>query len=131
MKIGFIGLGNMGTAMAANLLEAGHQVTVYNRTEAKAEALIRKGARLARTIAGACDGSAIFTMLADDKAVEAVVLGDGGVIESLPARGIHISSSTISVALAERLETAHGRAVQRFVAAPVFGRPGGAAGGGP
>ena len=129
MKIGFIGLGQMGAAMAANLLKADHQVTVYNRTRTKAEPLMREGARVAVTIAEACGGDAVFTMLANDDAVEAVVLGKGGIVESLPASAIHVSSSTISIALAERLEAAHGCAGQRFVAAPVFGRPDAAAAG--
>lgn len=129
MQVGFIGLGNMGAAMAANLLKAGHQVTVYNRTRAKAEPLMREGAQVAATIAEACRGDAVFTMLANDAAVEAIVFGQGGIAESLPVGAIHISSSTISVALAARLEAAHGGAGQRLVAAPVFGRPDAAAAG--
>ena len=113
----------MGAGMAANLLKARHELTVYNRTRAKAAALVALGAREGATIAEAADGDAVFTMLADDRAVESVVFGAGGIIESLPAGAIHISSSTISVALAERLAEAHAQAGQHFVAAPVFGRP--------
>src|SRR6266853_837632 len=123
MKVGFIGLGRMGAGMAGNLLTAGHAVTVYNRTRAKAEALVRRGAKEAATIADACRGDAVFTMLANDEAVEAVVFGEHGILENLPAGGIHISSSTISVGLAERLAAAHAGVGQGFVAAPVFGRP--------
>jgi 3-hydroxyisobutyrate dehydrogenase-like beta-hydroxyacid dehydrogenase len=123
MKIGFIGLGQMGTGMATNLLKAGHDVTVYNRTRAKAEGLVSAGAKVAATIADTCRGDAVFTMLANDDVVEAVVFGANGVLESLPAGAIHISSSTISVALAERLAAAHSGAGQGFIAAPVFGRP--------
>ncbi len=123
MKVGFIGLGHMGAGMAGNLLKAGHEVTVYNRTRAKAEALVRRGATEAATIADACRGDAVFTMLANDDAVEAMVFGEHGILESLPAAAIHISSSTISVGLAERLAAAHAGAGQGFVAAPVFGRP--------
>jgi len=123
MKVGFIGLGQMGAAMAANLLKAGHEVTVYNRTPAKAATLAREGAEEAVTIADACRGDAVFTMLANDNVVEAVVFGEDGILESLPASAIHISSSTISVGLAERLTTAHAGVKQGFVAAPVFGRP--------
>src|SRR5260370_22745441 len=90
MKVGFIGLGNMGAGMAANLLKAGHEVTVYNRTRAKAEALVRGGAKEAATIADACQGDAVFTMLANDNVVEIVVFGEGGILESLPAGAIHI-----------------------------------------
>jgi 3-hydroxyisobutyrate dehydrogenase-like beta-hydroxyacid dehydrogenase len=123
MQVGFIGLGQMGVAMAANLLRAGHELTVYNRTRAKAEALASKGAKVADRIAGACRGEAVFTMLADDDAVEAVVYGDGGVLANLKKDAIHVSSSTISVALSKRLAADHANAGQRYVAAPVLGRP--------
>jgi len=123
MKVGFIGLGHMGAGMAANLLKAGHDVTVYNRTRTKVEALVAQGAKAAGSVADACSGDAVITMLANDDAVESVVFNDGGIIDSLLAAAIHISSSTISVALSERLEAAHAKAGQRFVAAPVFGRP--------
>jgi 3-hydroxyisobutyrate dehydrogenase-like beta-hydroxyacid dehydrogenase len=113
----------MGSGMAASLLKAGHEVIVYNRTGAKAEPLIAQGARAVASIADACRESAVITMLANDNAVEGVVLGKGGIIDSLPKGGIHISSSTISVALSEALAKAHAKAGQRFVAAPVFGRP--------
>jgi 3-hydroxyisobutyrate dehydrogenase-like beta-hydroxyacid dehydrogenase len=128
MKVGFIGLGNMGLGMASNLLKVGHEVTAYNRTPAKAQPLIAQGARLATTIADACRGDAVFTMLADDSALESVVFGgakedDQGILAALPKNAIHISSSTISVALSEKLSSAHAAAGQRFVSAPVFGRP--------
>jgi 3-hydroxyisobutyrate dehydrogenase-like beta-hydroxyacid dehydrogenase len=129
MKVGIIGLGRMGVGMAANLLKAGHAVTVYNRTPAKAEALVAEGAKAAAGVADACRGDAVITMLANDEAVEGVVIGDGGVIASLAAGTIHVSSSTISVALAERLAAAHAKAGQRYIAAPVFGRPNMAAAG--
>ncbi|WP_267554760.1 NAD(P)-dependent oxidoreductase [Rhizobium rhizogenes] len=123
MKVGFIGLGQMGSAMAANLLKAGHEVTVYNRSRDKAEALAGEGAKVAATVADACGGDAVFTMLAHDDALSAVVHGDGGVLASLGKGAAHISASTISVALSERLTRDHAAAGQRFVAAPVFGRP--------
>jgi 3-hydroxyisobutyrate dehydrogenase-like beta-hydroxyacid dehydrogenase len=123
MKVGFIGLGHMGAGMAANLLKAGHDVTVYNRTRTKVEALVAQGAKAAAGVLDACRGDAVITMLANDDAVERVVFGDGGIIGSLPAGAPHISSSTISVTLSEKLEAAHAKAGQQFVAAPVFGRP--------
>src|SRR4051812_42030396 len=123
MRIGFIGLGHMGAGMASSLFKAGHEVTVYNRSRAKAEALAGAGAIVADTIAQACTGEAVFTMLANDQAVEEIVFGDGGILASLPKGAIHISSSTISVDLAARLEAAHSNAGQRFVSAPVLGRP--------
>jgi 3-hydroxyisobutyrate dehydrogenase-like beta-hydroxyacid dehydrogenase len=123
MKVGFIGLGNMGSAMASSLLKAGHEVTVYNRTAAKAQPLLDQGANSATRIADACHGDVVITMLADDAAVESTVFGDGGVLQSLRKGAIHISSSTISVALSERLTDAHTKSGQRFASAPVFGRP--------
>jgi 3-hydroxyisobutyrate dehydrogenase-like beta-hydroxyacid dehydrogenase len=123
VKVGFIGLGHMGAGMAASLLKAGHEVTVYNRTPAKAEALVARGAKVASSVADACRGGAVVTMLADDRALEEVVFGDGGLLASLPAGGLHISSSTISVDLAERLAAAHAAKGLRFISAPVFGRP--------
>jgi 3-hydroxyisobutyrate dehydrogenase-like beta-hydroxyacid dehydrogenase len=119
----------MGAGMAANLLKAGHDVTVYNRTRSKVEALVALGARAAASVSNACRGDAVLTMLADDGAVESVVFSRSGIIDSLPAGAIHISSSTISVALSERLEAAHAKAGQLFVAAPVIGRPDAAAAG--
>jgi 3-hydroxyisobutyrate dehydrogenase-like beta-hydroxyacid dehydrogenase len=123
MKVGFIGLGHMGAGMAANLVAAGHEVTVYNRTPSKVQALVARGAHAAGRVADACRGDAVVTMLADDAAVEGVVFGYEGVLASLGKSAIHVSMSTISVALSERLAAAHTNAGQRFVAAPVFGRP--------
>jgi 3-hydroxyisobutyrate dehydrogenase-like beta-hydroxyacid dehydrogenase len=127
MKVGFIGLGHMGTAMAGRLLEAGHEVTVYNRTPARAQGLIDRGAKPAAQVADACRGDAVISMLADDDAVEDVFFGQRGVLESLGKNTIHVSMSTISVGLCERLAGAHTTAGHRFVAAPVFGRPDAAA----
>jgi 3-hydroxyisobutyrate dehydrogenase-like beta-hydroxyacid dehydrogenase len=123
MDIGFIGLGNMGSGMASNLLAAGHRVTAYNRSQDKVDALAEHGAHPARTVAEACGGEAVVSMLANDAAVEAVTFGADGILASLATGAVHVSSSTISVALAERLAAAHAEAGQRFVAAPVFGRP--------
>lgn len=123
MKIGFIGLGNMGSAMAANLLTAGHEVTVYNRSPDKVTALTARGAVPAASVADACHGDVVVTMLSNDAAVEAVTFGDNGILAHLPTGAVHVSSSTVSVALADRLTAAHADAGQGFVAAPVFGRP--------
>jgi 3-hydroxyisobutyrate dehydrogenase-like beta-hydroxyacid dehydrogenase len=123
MNVGFIGLGNMGTGMATSLLEAGHEVTVFNRTASRMQALVGHGAHAAATVADACRGDAVVTMLADDAAVESIVFGPQGVIDALGRGAIHVSASTIGVALSERLATEHAVAQQRFVAAPVFGRP--------
>jgi len=127
MKVGFVGLGQMGAAMAANLVKAGHDVTVYNRTASKAESLVAHGAKRAARLSEACKGEAVVTMLADDHALEEAAFGDGGIVRSLGNGALHISASTISVGLAERLSAAHESAGQRFASAPVFGRPDAAA----
>jgi 3-hydroxyisobutyrate dehydrogenase-like beta-hydroxyacid dehydrogenase len=126
MKLGFVGLGNMGSAMAANLLGP-HALIVHNRTLAKTEPLVKKGAPRADTPGAAAGGEAVITMLADDAAVEAAVFGPDGILKALAPGAIHISMSTISLALAERLAEAHAKADQGFVSAPVFGRPDAAA----
>ena len=123
MKIGFIGLGRMGAAMAANLVKAGHEVSVFNRSPGKSRPLVELGAHEAADVAGACLGEAVITMLADDEAASGIVLDHGGLIDKLPKGTIHVSMSTISVALSKRLTQAHAQAGQRYVAAPVFGRP--------
>src|SRR5882672_6854844 len=127
MKTGFIGLGRMGAAKAANLVKAGHEVTVFNRSPEKLRPLVDLGARKAGTVADACRGDLVVTMLADDGAVADVAFPHGGIISVLPKGTIHLSMSTISVALSKQLTQAHAQAGQQFVAAPVFGRPDAAA----
>ena len=129
MDVGFIGLGNMGQAIARNLLKAGHRVTVYNRSREKAEALAAEGAKVAESLAEAWRNPVVITMLAEDAAVEALVFGDGGGLSTLGQDAVHVSMSTISVALSDRLAEAHRNAGQAYVAAPVFGRPEAARGG--
>lgn len=119
MKIGFIGLGRMGSAMASNLLAAGHEVTVWNRSPEKADTLVGAGARLARSPRDAAAGDIVMTMLADDDAVEAVVYGADGILD---APALHISHSTISIALADKLAADHANKAG-YISAPVFGRP--------
>jgi 3-hydroxyisobutyrate dehydrogenase-like beta-hydroxyacid dehydrogenase len=125
MQVGFIGLGNMGMPMARNLMRrVGIKLWVYNRTRSKAEALEKEGAQVAAgpgLLASQCD--VVITMLADDRAVEQVVFEENGILESLPRGGCHISMSTISAALSEKLTEAHREAGHEYVAAPVFGRP--------
>lgn len=124
MRVGFIGLGKMGRPMALNLIEAGHEVTLYNRTRSRAEEVAERGGRVADTPAAAASGAeVVVTMLSDDAAVEAVVLGKNGVSSGLPRDAVHASMSTISLDLTRRLERAHADAGQAYVAAPVFGRP--------
>ena len=129
MKVGFIGLGQMGSGMAANLIKAGHQVSAYNRTPGKAATLVALGAQAPSELAAVCANEVVVTMLANDAALESVVFGKSGVLSSMPKKAVHISCSTISVALSKRLATAHEEAGQQFLAAPVFGRPEAAAAG--
>jgi len=75
MKIGFIGIGRMGSGMAENLIRAGHELVLYNRSREKAEALWKLGASVTDSIAEACRGEVVWTMLADDKALEDAALG--------------------------------------------------------
>lgn len=124
MRIGFLGLGKMGSAMAQRLLAAGHELSVWNRTEGRTKPLIREGAIAAATPAEAELGAdAVVTMLFDDAANEEVLFGPNGLMDALSPGALHISCSTISVALSERLAEEHARRGIGFVAAPVFGRP--------
>ncbi|HXH49416.1 MAG TPA: NAD(P)-dependent oxidoreductase [Terriglobia bacterium] len=122
MKAGFIGLGNMGLPMARNLLKAGHEITVYNRSRERAESLLAEGAAIADQASDACASDVMITMLADDRALRAVVL-DGQLIPRLSPGAVHISMSTISVELAQELTRTHAEAGSQFISAPVFGRP--------
>jgi len=124
VKVSFIGLGRMGLAIARNLLSAGFEMTVYNRTRSRADELQDDGARVAATPSEAArSAEVLITMLSDDIAVEQVVFGEGGVLGSLGRDAVHISMSTISVALSRRLAREHKAAGQQYIAAPVFGRP--------
>ncbi len=124
MKIGFIGLGMMGSGMARNLVKAGHTLIVFNRTRSRAELLTDLGASVVATPAEAASGAEVLiTMLADDHALEDAVLGPGRALQSLPTGAVHVGMSTISVAMSRRLQAAHRERQQHYVAAPVFGRP--------
>ncbi|WP_158807961.1 NAD(P)-dependent oxidoreductase [Beijerinckia sp. L45] len=130
MDIGFIGLGAMGAGVAGNLVKAGHAVTVWNRTASKADALVAAGARLAETPKAAATGMHIvFSILADDPALQAVLDGGDGLLAGLPKGALHISLSTISVAMADHAARLHQDHGQRYMSAPVFGRPEAAAAG--
>jgi len=124
MKIGFIGLGRMGQAMARRLLEAKHDVGAYNRTPEKIKDLVAAGAKPLGSIEQACGyGAAVFTMLADDAALADVAEKKGGLLESLPKGGIHICSGTHGVTIIKKLTAAHAERGQVLVAAPMLGRP--------
>jgi 3-hydroxyisobutyrate dehydrogenase-like beta-hydroxyacid dehydrogenase len=113
----------MGSGMAANLLRAGHELTVFNRSPEKRRPLIDLGARAAETVAEACTGEVVITMLADDSGLRRVALAENGIVDKLRQGATHISMSTVSVELIRDLTQAHQQAGQQFVAAPVFGRP--------
>ncbi|HEY7789855.1 MAG TPA: NAD(P)-dependent oxidoreductase [Vicinamibacterales bacterium] len=126
MRIGMIGIGRMGMPMAQHLMKAGHELIAYNRTREKAASLSGRVTTAASPAEAARDVDALLTMLADDRAVEAMVLGEAGepgVLSALRRGAIHISCSTISVGLARRLAAAHAAAEHGYVSAPVFGRP--------
>ncbi len=129
MKVGFIGLGRMGSGMAARLLAAGQALIVFNRSVEKIQPLVVQGAQAAKTLADFAAADVVFSMLADDPAVEQTVLAGDGLLEHLSAGAIHVSCSTISVALSARLAAAHAAAGQDYVSCPVFGRPDAAAAG--
>lgn len=120
--VAFIGLGLMGRGMAANLLKAGLALRVHNRTAAKAAELLTQGALWADAPEHAVQpGGIMVTMLADDRAVEDVVMGGSG--ERLGAGGLHLSMSTISPETSRRLQAWHAGRGSHYVSAPVFGRP--------
>jgi 3-hydroxyisobutyrate dehydrogenase-like beta-hydroxyacid dehydrogenase len=124
MKVGFIGLGRMGQGIAGRVQHGGHDLVVYNRTREKTSDLGKAGARIADSIAGACEGrEAVITMLADDAALEQVARGAAGLLQSLPQGAIHLVMGTHGVEIVRELTQAHARANQILVAAPVLGRP--------
>ena len=123
-----MGLGRMGSAMAANLAAAGHRVVAYVRRPEQKEKLASLGLAPTMEIADLFGCGVVITMLPDDDAVRDVVLGRpganvGGLAEGLSPGAIHLSMSTISTAMASRLAEAHARLGQGYVAAPVFGNP--------
>lgn len=126
MNIGFIGLGNMGKAIAANLIKGGHQVTVWNRSPGPAQELAAAGAKPAADLKDALGAEVVFSILADDKALRGLLI-DSGALAAAPKTLLHVNLATISVALAEELTELHGKLGQGYVAAPVFGRPDAAA----
>ena len=128
MRVGFIGLGAMGRGMATRLIEAGHEVHVWNRSPEPAEELARRGAHRLESPQGAFVGDAAVTMLADDDAVRAAILGSDA-LRTANKKLVHIVMSTVSVAFARELEKAHAGAGIAYVSAPVMGRPEAAAAG--
>ncbi len=125
MKVAFIGLGRMGQAMVHRLLDAGHQVVVYNRSVDKLKDVLDRGAIHAPSIRNAAAQSEglVLSMLADDKALNAVADGPEGLIANLPANGVHVAMGTHAVGTIRALAARHAQAGQSLVAAPVLGRP--------
>jgi hypothetical protein len=124
MKVGFIGLGRMGQAMARRALDAGHDLAVYNRSPDKIKALVASGAKVMGSIEQAARyGAAVFTMLADDAALTDVAEQKGGLLQSLPKGGIHICSGTHGITAIRTLKNAHAERGQILLTAPMLGRP--------
>lgn len=122
IKVGFIGLGAMGEPMARNIKKAGYNLTVYNRNKAKAETLAKEGVTVANEPSETGrDANFVITMLADDAAVEQVMLGDKGVLQAMKAGAIYINMSTTSPELAQHLETEAQKQQIVALAAPVMG----------
>jgi len=124
MKIAFLGTGLMGSAIVPLLLKRGHELAVWNRTKARVAPLVKQGAVAADSPTEAVKQSeVVFSMLMDDQGMEELIFGSYGVIDALPEGAIHVSLSTISVELSQRLTVEHATRKQGFLAAPVFGRP--------
>jgi 3-hydroxyisobutyrate dehydrogenase-like beta-hydroxyacid dehydrogenase len=122
MKIGFIGLGRMGGHVAANLMKAGHSVTVWNRSQEPVAALVAKGASAAKSPEDALQGDAVFSMLSNDAVMREI--GLAGPLLQKAAKGlVHVNLATISVEFAKELAAAHSKAGLAYISAPVFGRP--------
>ncbi|AKU92452.1 NAD(P)-dependent oxidoreductase [Vulgatibacter incomptus] len=123
-RIGFVGLGHMGSPIAENLIRSGHSLRIFNRTSEKVAPFVEMGAEQAATPADAASpGGIVFSMIANDRVMEIVTLEEHGILERLGKGGVHVSMSTLSPALARKLEKAHRERGAEYVAAPVFGRP--------
>ena len=121
--IGFIGLGHLGLPMATNLLNAGYELRVYNRTSSKADSLVAQGAHLASRPADVVtSGGIVATIVWDDAALESVVMSDG-FLEQLGPGGIHLSMSTVLPETAKKLAAIHAQYGSAYVDATIFGRP--------
>jgi 3-hydroxyisobutyrate dehydrogenase-like beta-hydroxyacid dehydrogenase len=124
LKVGFIGLGRMGGFMAANILKAGFDLTLYNRTTSKMQPLIAKGAKKAsspREAASQVD--VMITCLADDQSVQVVLTGEDGILAGLKQGGVHIATETIAPASATKFAGLHSEHGSHYIAGPVVGRP--------
>jgi 3-hydroxyisobutyrate dehydrogenase-like beta-hydroxyacid dehydrogenase len=123
-RVGFIGLGNMGLPMAHNLLKAGHSLVVFNRTKARADSLLAQGAVWAPSLRAVAEQTEIvLSVLADDAALQAIALGEHGVLAGLAKNGVHVDMSTVSPDTTKNLAQLYHDRGPHFLAAPVFGRP--------
>ncbi|HWK05685.1 MAG TPA: NAD(P)-dependent oxidoreductase [Puia sp.] len=124
MKLGFIGLGSLGTPIALNLLDSGHELYVYNRTAAKVVPLTEKGAIACKSIPALTkECTIVFTIVSDDAALKSICGGENGLLQHLTPNSIHVSLSTILPATAKELAGQHSQHGQHYLASPVFGRP--------
>lgn len=124
MKVAFVGLGKMGVAMAGQILAAGHELGVYNRTAAKGDDLVARGATQLASVADAAGfADVVVSMVENDKALAAVALGEGGLVAGLTKGAVHVAMGTHSIAQVKAITEAHEAAGQQFVSAPVMGRP--------
>ncbi len=124
MKVALIGLGKMGLEIAENLMRSGHRLTVYNRTQSKAQPLKELGAKIASTPREAvADAEVVLTIVLDDQAFETVTFGPDGILEALGEEAVHAGLSTLSIEFAKRLKKEHSQRNRAYVGAPVFGRP--------
>lgn len=124
MKVGFVGLGRMGQGMARRLLDAGHDLWVFDQFASQAASLAAAGAHAAASVAElAARSDIVVTMLVEDSAVTQVALGPNGLCESMPKGSVHVVMGTHGVAVVRQLEARHQAAGQTLVAAPVLGRP--------
>lgn len=122
MKIGFIGLGSLGTPIAINILESGHELHVYNRTTSKTKTLADKGAVVSESIAAlANECGIVFTIVSDDAALKDI--SENGLVKNMKAGSIHVSMSTILPQTAQYLFDLHEKNGSHYLAAPIFGRP--------
>ena len=127
-KVAVLGLGQMGAAIAGNLLKAGYPLVVWNRSRDKTQPLVERGARAVSTPAQAAgEAEVVITMLSDDAALNQVVHGPEGIAGALKPSSVHVSMSTIAPTTAQSIADDHAPRQIGFVAAPVFGKPDAAA----
>lgn len=124
MKVAFLGLGNMGSGMAKNILGGDFQLTVWNRTVSKTQALVEQGAAAAPTVKEAvADADVVVSCLMDDQSILENVQGAEGIIANMKSGATHVCVTTISPGLADQLLDMHREAGTEYVSCPVLGRP--------